>query len=262
MSGEAKTDSLAELVNATRTATLGAMVAGVAHELNTPLGALNSNHDVLKRALGRLQAILADEVVEPSELEEVRRIVAALDGVLRVNDLAVERMVGLVTSLRTFGRPDRAEVDRLDVRESIDGALTILAHELRDRVTVVKDYEDVPALLCHTGQIGQVFMHLLHNASQAISGRGTITIRTRAREGAILIEIEDTGSGILKENLDRIFEPGFTTKGARVGMGLGLLITQQVIERHRGRLTVRSEPGHGSTFSILLPHTFDTGGAT
>jgi two-component system, NtrC family, sensor kinase len=262
VSGAPGADSLADLVNATRTATLGAMVAGVAHELNTPLGALHSNHDVLKRALNKLQVILADEVVEPSELEEVRRIVAALDGVLRVNDLAVERMVGLVASLRTFGRPDRSEIDRLDVRESIDGALTILAHELRDRVTVQKDYEDVPTVLCHTGQIGQVFMNLLHNASQAITGRGTITIRTRPVDDGVLVEIEDTGSGIPKENLDRIFEPGFTTKGARVGMGLGLLITQQVIERHRGRIAVRSEPGRGSTFSIQLPLTFDPGGAT
>jgi len=260
VSGAAKADSLADLVNATRTATLGAMVAGVAHELNTPLGALHSNHDVLKRALGKLQAILADEVVEPSELEEVRRIVAALDGVLRVNDLAVERMVRLVASLRTFGRPDRAEIDRLDVRESIDGALSILAHELRDRVTVHRDYEDVPPVLCHTGQVGQVFMNLLLNASQAITGHGTITIRTRSRDNGVLVEIEDTGGGIPQENLERIFEPGFTTKGARVGMGLGLLITQQVVERHRGRLTVRSEPGRGSTFSILLPLTFDTGG--
>jgi signal transduction histidine kinase len=143
---------------------------------------------------------------------------------------------------------------------SIDAALVILGHELRDRIDVVRDWGDVPPVQCYPQEIGQVFMNLLVNAAQAIDGRGTITIRTRVAGSCAQIEIDDTGSGIAAEHVDRIFEPGFTTKGERVGMGLGLLIARQVIDRHRGRIAVRSEPGRGSTFSVQLPLRLDAGG--
>lgn len=259
MSGGARGDSVADLVNAAKMATLGSLVAGVAHELNTPMGALNSNHDVIKRALGRLQDILADEVVEPHELEEVRRIVAALDGVLRVNDLAVNRMMMLVASLRRFGRPDRAQIDRIDVRESIDSALAILSHELRD-IEVRREYQDVAAVECYAQEIGQVFMNLLVNAIHAIDGPGTITVRV-AGDGAFLrVDVEDTGRGIAARHLESIFEPGFTTRDGRVGMGMGLAISRQVVDRHDGRISVKSEPGHGSVFSVQIPYRLETGG--
>jgi signal transduction histidine kinase len=244
---------LAGLVNSAKLATLGMLVAGVAHELNTPMGALNSNHDTLKRALGKLQDILADEVVEPAELDEVRRIVAAIAGVLRVNDLAIERMRQLVASLRGFARPDQAELDTVDLHEGIDAALAILRHEMKDRVEVVRDYGELPRVECYPQQIGQAFMNLLMNAVQAIPDRGVITVRTTAADGGVTVDIEDTGTGITPANLKRIFEPGFTTKGSRVGMGLGLLITHQIIDRHHGRLGVRSEPGQGTVFSVFLP---------
>lgn len=260
MSGSASPDSVVELVNAAKMATLGSLVAGVAHELNTPLGALNSNHDVLKRALQRLQDILADEVVEPHELEEVRRIVVALDGVLRVNDLAVDRMVTLVASLRQFGRPDRAQVDRIDVRESIDSALAILSHELRDGIAVEREYGDIEPVECYAQEIGQVFMNLLVNAIHAIEGKGTITARVTGADGFVRVEIEDTGRGIAPEHIDRVFEPGFTTRGGRVGMGMGLPISRQVVDRHGGRITVSSEPGHGSVFTVEIPCRLARGG--
>lgn len=253
MSEDAALRDLAGRVNSAKLATLGMLVAGVAHELNTPMGALNSNHDTLKRALQRLQDILADEVVEPSELDEVRRVVAAVAGVLRVNDLAIERMRGLVASLRSFGRPDQAQLDRVDLHETLDAALALLRHEMKDRVQVQRDYGELPLLHCYPQQLNQAFMNLLLNAVQAIAERGTITVRTRADASGVSVDIEDTGAGIAPENVDRIFEPGFTTKGARVGMGLGLLITSQIIDQHRGRIAVRSTPGRGTTFTIQLP---------
>lgn len=255
-------DAFADAVNAAKLATLGMLVAGVAHELNTPLGALHSNHDVLKRALARLQVILADEVVDPSELAEVRRVVAALNDILKVNDLAVARLVGLVASLRTFGRPDRAQVDTVDVHENIEAALALLAHELRDRVEVVREYGELPAIECYAQEIGQVFMNLLLNASQAIRERGRVTIRTRTLEGGIEVSISDTGVGIPPGVLPRIMEPGFTTKGNRMGMGLGLLTTQRIVERHGGRLAVESRVGAGSTFTVFLPRNLSAGGET
>ena len=245
--------ALAEQVNSAKLMTLGSLVAGVAHELNTPMGALNSNHDTIKRAMGRLQAILADEVVEPSELDEVRRIVNVLSGALRVNDLAIDRMRGLVTSLRSFGRPDRAQVERVDIHELLDSALALVRHQTGDRIEVRKEYAQLAPIEVYPQQLGQAFMNILMNAIQAIPERGTVTVRTTSSPGGIQVILSDTGTGISPDNLKRIFEPGFTTKGARVGMGLGLLITQQIVDQHRGRLTVESMPGRGSTFTIHLP---------
>ena len=260
--GDGGADAFADAVNAAKMATLGMLAAGIAHELNTPLGALNSNHDVLKRALARLQSILADEVVDASELEEVRRIVAALGDILKVNDLAVDRMVGLVDSLRTFGRPDRAWVDRLDVNGSIEATLALLAHQLRDRVEVVRELGMLPEIECYAQEIGQVFMNLLLNAAQAIPERGVITVRTRARADGIAISISDTGTGIPPDVLPRIMEPGFTTRGKRMGMGLGLLTAKRIVERHGGRIEVESRVGAGSTFTVVLPENLDAGGDT
>jgi two-component system, NtrC family, sensor kinase len=246
--------ALAERVNSAKLATLGMLVAGVAHEINTPLGALNSNHDVLRRALERLQGILEDEQVDETELDEVRRIVRAIGDVLQVNTLAVQRMVQIVGSLRTFGRLDRARIDSVDLHEGLESALSLLAHEMRGRVAVVRDFGALPRVRCYAQQVNQLFMNLLLNAVQAIRGPGTITLRTRPLGDAeVEMEIMDTGVGIPAEHQARIFEPGFTTKGSRVGMGLGLLISQQIVEQHGGRIRVRSSDGEGTTFTVVLP---------
>lgn len=245
-------DDVAQMVTQARLATLGMLVAGLAHEINTPLGAITSNHDVLRRALEKLQVILEDEVVEPHELDEVRRIVRAVDSIMRVNDMAVERMVELVRSLRTFGRLDRAEMDFADLHEGLDSTLAILGHELRS-LTVVRQYGTLPPVECQPHQVNQVFMNLLLNARQATPDGGTITIRTEARPDGVSVHIADTGAGITPANLRRLFEPGFTTKGGRIGMGLGLVICRQIVEGHGGRVTVRSTPGVGTEFTVALP---------
>jgi two-component system NtrC family sensor kinase len=243
----------AELLSSAKLASLGNLIAGVAHEINTPLGALHSNHDTIRRALERLQEILADEVVDEDELEDVRRIVKAIGGVTTTNNMAVDRMVKIVNSLRTFGRVDRSELDWADLHEGIESTLAIISHELKGRITVEKDYGEIPRVECYPNQIHQVFMNLIVNASHAIKGPGTITIRTRRDGDHVSIDIQDTGVGIPGENLDRIFDPGFTTKGKRMGMGMGLLITRQIVDRHAGRLLVESEVGTGTTFTVILP---------
>ncbi len=243
----------AELVSSARRATLGDLIRGVAHEINTPLGALSSNYDVTRRALERLQVILEDEVVDEGELVEVRRIVKAVNGVQETNALAVERMEKLVESLRTFGRPDRSEIDRVDLHEALESTLRLVSHEMAGRIRVQKDLGELPLVECHGHQVNQVLMNLLVNAAHAIPGEGTITVRTRTERDRAVLEVEDTGVGIPEENLERIFEPGFTTKGRRVGMGLGLLISRQIVERHGGRISVRSAVGRGSTFTVELP---------
>ena len=247
-----RTAEQAEQVNQARLASLGMMVAGITHELNTPLGAINSNHDVIERALIKLQVILEDEVVTPDELQEVRRIVRAMDGVLRTNGIAVERMVKLVASLRTFGRPDQAEVDRVDLHEGLEGTLAVLGHVLRS-ISVEREFSELPLVECYPNHINQVFMNLLHNAAQAMPGGGTLRLITTTDGGKVRLEVGDTGRGIAAEDLAQIFEPGFTTKGGRVGMGLGLAITHQIVAQHGGEISVESLVGQGTTFVVTLP---------
>lgn len=243
----------AEVVNNARLVSLGSLIAGVSHEMNTPLGALHAAHDTFRRALKRLQEILADERVDPEELEEVRRIVRAVDGIARTQDLAFERLTRIVAELRNFGRPDRAEVSVVDLHEGLESTLSLLAHELRGRVTVERDYGDLPQVECHPHRLNQVFMNLLANAAHAIEGEGTIVVRTSGDDEEVRVSVQDSGVGIPEEDLARIFEAGFTTKKARKGMGLGLLISRQIIHQHGGRIDVASRRGEGSTFTVTIP---------
>jgi len=242
----------AGMLDSTRLASLGNLVAGLVHEINTPIGALHSNHDVLKRALDRLQVILADEQVDVHELDEVRKVVRALYEIENVNTLAVERVDQLVKSLRSFGRPGGSEVAWSDLHEGIDSTLAITRHELAG-IDIVKDYGTLPLVLCRPLQLNQVFMNLVVNARQAMRDSGKLTIRTRAVGDRVRISIADTGCGIAPEHRGRIFQPGFTTKGARVGMGMGLLISRQIVEHHQGSIEVQSEVNAGSEFTITLP---------
>lgn len=244
---------MVERVSTAHLQTLGMLVAGIAHELNTPLGALQSDQDVLQRALSRLTLILEDDVVDATELDEVRRIVRAIGEIQRVDALAVERMGKIVTGLRSFGRLDQAEIDVVDVHEGLESTLAILRHEITGRIAVVREFGELPPLKCHPHQLNQLFMNLLLNAAQSIRGEGTITIRTSRQGEEVKLEVEDTGVGIPEENLTRIFEPGFSTKDSRVGMGIGLLICHRIVEQHQGRISVRSRVGVGTTFIVQIP---------
>jgi two-component system NtrC family sensor kinase len=235
-----------------RLALLGPLVAGLTHELNAPLGALNSNHDVLRRALSRLQVILADEVVDAHELEEVRRIVRAVDEVLGINDMALERMIELVRNLHSFARIDRAAFEFLDVQEALESTLALLGHEMK-HIEVVRQYGEIPLVHCHPQRIQQVFMNLILNAVQALPDGGRVTLSTSVRDGSARVCIADNGSGIPAEQRDRIFEPGFTTRAGRVGMGIGLAICRQIVEHHGGYIELETEPGAGAAFTVSLP---------
>jgi two-component system NtrC family sensor kinase len=251
----------AELVRTAQLATLGNLVRGVAHEINTPLGALASNHDTTSRALEKLQRILDDEVVTPDELVEVRRIVKAVTAVQETNVMAVERMKHVVQSLRNFGRPDRSEIDRVDLEDGIEGTLDLIKHQMGPGIAVVREIDDLPLVECYAQQVNQVFMNLMVNAAQAMGERGTLTVRARTADDVVEVQVADTGPGISAEHLDRLFEPGFTTKGKRVGMGLGLAICREIVDRHAGTISVASQVGVGSTFTVRLPLTLSSEGA-
>ena len=247
-------DTQAQLVQSEKMAALGDLVAGVAHEINTPLGAITSNTDLVTRALAKAKQALADPVQAQGFLDKAA-------GLSDVSRDACRRINDIVRSLRNFARLDEAERKAADVHEGLDSTLTLLTHLTKNRISVRRDYGELPPLLCYPNQLNQVFLNILVNATQAIAGNGEIAIRTRltpagaagAPGASAIIEIADTGCGIPPQNLKKIFDPGFTTKGVGVGTGLGLAICYRIVANHQGRIEVDSEVGKGTTVRIILP---------
>jgi two-component system NtrC family sensor kinase len=246
-------DTQAALVQSEKMASLGNLVAGVAHEINTPVGSINSNNDVMIRALDKLRHLVEQAPSEIRDDPELVRTLSALEKIGEVNQTACDRIVRIVRSLRNFARLDESERKKVPVHEGLESTLTLVHHELKNRIDVVRDYGDLPEIECSPSQINQVFMNMLVNASQAIEDKGSITIRTRAEGESVTIAFIDTGTGIKPENLEKIFDPGFTTKGVGVGSGLGLPICYKIVKEHGGRIDVESRVGHGTTFKVTLP---------
>lgn len=245
----------AQLIQSEKMASLGQLVAGVAHEINTPLGALSSNVDISRRLVGRVQNILSDRDSQSAQHEELTKRFGQILELNTINETATKRILTIVDSLRRFARLDEAELDEVDIHEGIENTLTLVRHELKTRIEVQKDYGDIPRVNCFPNQLNQAFMNLLVNAAHAIQGKGQILIRTRLENECAIIEIGDTGVGIPEENLERIFDPGFTTKQSGIGTGLGLSIVYQIIQDHRGKIEVESKIGQGTTFRLTLPVT-------
>jgi two-component system NtrC family sensor kinase len=248
-------EAQAQLIQSEKMASLGQLVAGIAHEINTPIGSINSNNDTLIRSASKMRDFLSCAQCPPDVREnpEVVKIMGILEDINRNNRIACDRIMNIIRSLRNFARLDEAERRRVNIHEGIDSSLILVHHQIKNRIQVVKEYGDLPEIECYPNQLSQVFMNILVNAGQAIPDKGTITIKTFRLGDEIKVTISDTGVGIPKEILDRIFEPGFTTKRAGVGTGLGLSICRKIIEDHHGRIAVESEVGKGTTFTITLP---------
>lgn len=248
-------DAQVQLIQSEKMAALGNLVAGVAHEINTPLGSINSNADLSRRAIEIVHQYLRECGERPGELlpERVKQAIGILVEANSTTLTATQRIVGIVRSLRNFARLDEAELKEVDIHEGIESTITLTYHEFKNRIEIVRDFGDLPKVSCYPTQMNQVFMNILINAIHAIANKGTITITTRRAGENITISFADTGHGISPEHLKRIFDPGFTTKGVGVGTGLGLSIVYKIIRLHEGRIDVTSEVGKGTTFTITLP---------
>jgi len=249
-------NSQAALVQAEKLGSMGKLVAGVAHELNTPLGVLRSSTDTIERASQRLLDWARSQ--EPEIAGQVQPFIDILSTTAAQSKNACDRITGIVTNLRQFAQLDRADLQRAHVHDSLESTLALLNHEFNGRVEVVKEFGDLPEIECSPRQLNQLFMNLLLNANEAIrqSGRaqGVIRLRTWQQDDWLKIEISDNGVGISGKDMERIFDPGFTTKGGvKVGTGLGLPISYQIVKEHHGRIEVVSRPGQGSRFTIVLP---------
>jgi signal transduction histidine kinase len=251
------------LVQHAKMAALGQLVAGVAHEINTPLAAVVSNNDLFLRCFERLRTALKrtpgllgrapSDGEEASTLTIVERDLRAVEELTSVTRSACTRITDIVRTLRTFARLDEAEVKAVDLHEGLESTLVLVQHLVKGRIVVERRYGELPRVECHPNQINQVFMNLIVNACQAMGEAGTLTIATRAVGAEVEVAIADTGCGIAEPQLSRIFDPGFTTKGAPLGTGLGLSIVYQIVEGHGGEITVESDVGRGTTFTLRLP---------
>ena len=245
-----------QLIRSEKMASLGMLVAGIAHEVNNPLGSIHSNTDLFLRSYKKLNDRVGELLAGASDEQgsEVTKILSAMEDLANVNKEACTRIMKVVKTLKNFARIDEVETVVVNIHEGIDSTLDILRHMYKGRIEIIKEYGDLPKQRCVASQLNQVFMNVLVNACQAIEGEGKICIRTYLKDATIHVAISDTGTGIPPENLNKIFDPGFTTKGVGVGTGLGLSISYKIIEDHDGTIEVKSELGKGSTFTIILPH--------
>jgi signal transduction histidine kinase len=240
----------AQLIQSEKMASLGILVAGVAHEINNPIGYIYANTDHLGRYLDKIRE--AFEAHDPSAFAASAATMAKLIASTREGS---QRTRDIVSSLRTFSHQDPTLRRPVDLHLAIDHALMLLGHELKQDVTVVRDYAELPFITANPGQLTQVFMNLVINAVQSMRGRPEqkITITTARRGHTVHVTVADTGPGIAPEHLPRLFEPFFTTKDVGEGTGLGLAIAYGIITDHRGQITAHNLPGSGAAFEITLP---------
>jgi signal transduction histidine kinase len=247
-----------QLVQSREMAALGNLVAGVAHEVNTPLGAINSNADTAQRILKIISSTVENDDSTPWSDEKEAKVNQAIKALTDLNNstnLAATRIDKIVTALRGFACLDEAEYQTFDLHKGIEHTITLLTFSPEMKVEIKKDFTSLPEISCRPGQLNQVFMNLLTNGLEAIGKKGKIIIRTRFESEWVVIQFIDNGRGIPSQDLDRIFDPGFTTKGVGVGTGLGLSVCYRIVEDHGGSIDVHSEEGKGTTFTIRLPLT-------
>ncbi len=256
-----------QLLQSEKMAAIGQLAAGVAHEINNPIGFVNSNLGALKGyveefiflidayeryadANGTATDQALQAVREKVDIAFLRDDVVALLGESRDG---LERVRKIVQDLRDFSRIDSPDWQEADLNAGMESTLNVVWAELKYKAEVVKRYGELPPVRCHLGQINQVFMNLLLNAAQAIEGQGKITLSSGVEGLWAWVSVEDTGNGMTPAVMKRIFEPFFTTKPVGKGTGLGLSLAYDMVKKHGGRIDVTSEPGQGTCFQVWLP---------
>ena len=231
-----------QLINTEKMASIGQLVSGVAHEINTPLASINSNNTLIKKILS------SSETISNNQLEILRDLNS-------IDIEAANRISNIVKSLKRFVRLDEAEFQEADINKELDLTLKLIAHEIKDNITIEKQYSELPPILCSVNMLNQVFMNILVNACHSIidNKAGKIIITTSFDEKFLYVKIKDNGIGIPTEQQNKIFNVGFTTKKIGIGTGLGLSISKKIIELHKGNITFTSQENTGTEFTISIP---------
>lgn len=232
-----------QLINSEKMASLGQLVSGVAHEINTPLASINSNNNLIQKIISNNLSLTTEQINMIKELNNI--------------DIeASNRISNIVKSLKRFVRLDEAEFQEADINKEIDLTINLIAHELKDRIKVIKKYSKLPPVYCSVNMLNQVFMNILVNACHSINQKnieGKIEISTFTDEHNLIVKIKDNGSGIPFEIQNKIFDVGFTTKKIGVGTGLGLSISKKIIELHKGSISFNSSSESGTEFIVSIP---------
>ncbi len=228
-----------QLVNSEKMASLGQLVAGVAHEINTPLASINSNNSIFEKILS----------IEDFDKD----IIDTAKSMIETDKEAIKRISNIVKSLKRYVRLDEAPLQEADINKELDLTLELLKHETKNRIEIVKNYCDTVEIKCYPNLLNQVFMNLLMNAVHSIENEGKIFITTSVDNESYKISIKDTGCGMDEKTQEKIFKTGFTTKKVGIGTGLGLMISKDIIEKHSGTITFNSQKGVGTEFIITIP---------
>lgn len=260
-------EAQSQLLQSEKMASIGVLAAGVAHEINNPIGFVSSNLGTLQRyaenMLKLFDAYAAREAsLSPADRQEIDRIKKEIDAQYLHEDCGnllaesrdgLDRVKRIVRDMKEFSHVDSGGRQHANLETGIDSTLNVVWNEIKYKAEVSKEYGQIPSIECYPSQLNQVFMNLLINAAHAIEERGHITVRTGHDEERVWVEVEDTGKGIDPAHLSRIFEPFFTTKPVGQGTGLGLSVSYGIVQKHGGLIEVRSEPGIGTAFRVILP---------
>ena len=256
-----------QLLQSEKMASIGQLAAGMAHEINNPVGFVNSNLGTLNKYIAYIFKIVdAYEQVEAqndaqlfSEVEKIKKqvdfpyIVEDFPCVVNESQEGLARVTRIVQDLLNFSHIDQHDWQQANLENGMDSTLNVISNEIKYKAKIIKSYSGLPEIDCFPSQINQVFMNLLMNAAQAIEVKGTITVRTGVSDDEVWVEVEDTGKGIEPEHINLIFDPFFTTKPVGKGTGLGLSLSYGIVRKHNGCIEVKSEIGKGSIFRVRLP---------
>ncbi|MGQ0543610.1 MAG: hybrid sensor histidine kinase/response regulator [Blastocatellia bacterium] len=257
----------AQIVHSEKMASIGQLSAGIAHELNNPVGFVYGNLDLLSQCIDGVTKLLdfydhadlservAAEAAEIKKQIDYENLQEDLKSMIMDCREGAERIRDIVQNLRTFSRLDEADFKKTDIHEGIDSTIRLLSRYFSaDNISLVRDYGNIPPIDSFSGQLNQVWMNLLVNAAQAVGAEGgEVRVTTHSGAENVTVMVSDTGCGISPEHLNRIFDPFYTTKAIGEGTGLGLSITFGIVERHGGTITVKTSPNEGAAFTVTLP---------
>ena len=261
-------ETQSHLIQSEKMASLGQLTAGIAHEINNPINFVHSNIEPLKRDFEQLMQIIAEfnTLFSDGNTDVKLQQIKALQHELELEQLKDEipllikgiedgarRTAEIVRGLRNFSRVDESQPKKTNLNEGIDSTLKLLKNKLDHRIEIIREFGELPEVICHPGQLNQVFMNVISNAIESIEGKGSVTITTSTTKDWVTVKIKDTGSGMTDKVKSRIFDPFFTTKPVGKGTGLGLSISYGIISNHKGLIEVESEPGIGTAITIKIP---------